>query len=372
MGVTPSAIKDQAKADENEANDALNSLQEMAAKNLELFLTKVKSLENDKLEIPIRKIIANTQTIQCNVAQSADGLKNTISSVIGDIATGDFLAAITKTIGFGIDALLGNYQGNISKKEDYIISVSPLSGFYRIDYFFWSYQYTSQSLIKVVKNVVCVAVIISSVKTSELDDNTLRVIIGSKFGGLPIEEQKKIYNEAVNAIGNHNQTNNVLNSLKSGIGVRNIAEWNFPGEFLKKHVAIEDNKKSVEECVKYAFEHDPRRTQDTVISKPVRADLIKFNILKDHVQDKGQDPSDPSLGLCWIYNVTLWNYKGFGGHSWGPITSYILICNYNLFTRTIFHVKGYIAPDGTVVLFSDDWRKSLFLKNDDLDEKKDD
>eukprot|EP01084_Bolivina_argentea_P143003 251193_1 len=112
MGNPISTVKAEAAKinaeDEKEANDALNSLMQVAKKNLQLFYAEVKS-DKDKSEIPIDKIIKHFSLIQCGVTKDAQKLKDTITGILSDISNGKFLDGISKAVDIGLDLLLGNY-----------------------------------------------------------------------------------------------------------------------------------------------------------------------------------------------------------------------------------------------------------------------
>ena len=60
--------------------------------------------------------------------------------VISQFASGDFLDGIKSVVGRGLKVLLGSYSGSVAQKENYLVSVGPLGGVFRIDYFLYSYR----------------------------------------------------------------------------------------------------------------------------------------------------------------------------------------------------------------------------------------
>eukprot|EP01084_Bolivina_argentea_P222105 376022_1 len=204
MGNPISMVKEAAAKvsaeDEKEANDVLNSLMEIAKKNLELFEVEIRS-DTDKHLLPIDKIIISDHVIQCSVSKNADNIKNAVSSTIKNFASGNFVNGITNVVDAGLDILLGNYSGNVSERKSYVVSVGTLGGFYRIDYYMYSYAYTSKSLVSITKNVVCVAYVVSSIKTESLNPNTVRVILQTTFGSLGEDHLQSLQANVFKALG---------------------------------------------------------------------------------------------------------------------------------------------------------------------------
>ena len=80
-------------------------------------------------------------------------------------------------ISITLKAVLGNYSGQKSEKKGYFIALSDLGAVYRIDYYIYSFEYKSQELIAVAKNVVVVYYIISSADTKGISANTVLTLI---------------------------------------------------------------------------------------------------------------------------------------------------------------------------------------------------
>jgi len=177
-------------------------LMQIAKKNLELFDAQVRS-DQDKSEIPIDKIIKKINIIQCGVTKDAGNLKESINGILSDVANGRFLDGITKSVDAGLDMLLGNYAGNVSEFTSMTVSVGAIGGFYKIDYYMYSYQFTSAALTKITKNVVCVAIVISSIKTDSdnLNKNTVNVILQTAFGELTRPQLKRLQRDIYKELG---------------------------------------------------------------------------------------------------------------------------------------------------------------------------
>ena len=56
-------------------------------------------------------------------------------------------------LSFGLKAVLGSYSGQTSEKRGYFIILSDIGAIYRIDYYIYSFEYKSETLVKVAKNV---------------------------------------------------------------------------------------------------------------------------------------------------------------------------------------------------------------------------
>lgn len=131
--------------------------------------------------------------IKCGVASSDAKLKDSVKSLIHDVASGDFVDAICDTAGLAIDALLGNYAGNTSEKQLYKTCVGRFGGVKRIDFYLYSYEFTSDSLISITKNVVVCCMIVSSVNPASIDANTLRNVLEMNYPNETTENLQKLF-----------------------------------------------------------------------------------------------------------------------------------------------------------------------------------
>ena len=204
MGKSVSQVKQEAQQqnieDEKMANDALNSMMTIAETNLQLFYARIKSTD-DNTQIPISKFIRDFSMIECGVDQDAEKVKEAVGSVLGDIANLDFLGAITNVVNVGLDVLLGRFAGNTSMYDAMTVSVGSLGGFYRIDYYMYGYEFTSDSLAKITKNCICVAVVISSINTADLDKNTVNVILQTAYPNSDYDELRILQQDVYKALG---------------------------------------------------------------------------------------------------------------------------------------------------------------------------
>lgn len=65
----------------------------------------------------------------------------------------------------------------------------------RLDFNLYYYQYTYTQLTEITKNVLAVSIVLSSVDTSTLKDNTLRVIVQKTYKEADKDTQQKIYDQ---------------------------------------------------------------------------------------------------------------------------------------------------------------------------------
>jgi hypothetical protein len=196
MGQTISEQKQKAKeeagADEKECNDSLNSLLALANTQADQFYQFVlTSGPQDKL-LAVDIVIQHQTQIKCSVDSNTTAFQDALKSSIKAFASGEFVDGLCSVVGMAMQVLVGNYNGNISRKQDYIIVLGLLGGIVRVDYLLYSYQFTSDHLISISKNVLLADVVISSACCDTLNENTIRALVQTQYGALPIEEQKQI------------------------------------------------------------------------------------------------------------------------------------------------------------------------------------
>jgi hypothetical protein len=192
MGQTISSIIGDPKKDEETAKDALNSLMELAKAKSIIFNEQILASKSNNMEIPINKILIKDYTIKASVSSDSKNLADSVKSTIGNFANGDFVDGITDVLKVGLNALFGNFSGSTSEKQLYLISVGPLGGIFRIDYYMYSYRFQSKTLRDYASNVVTVSYVVSSVETKDLDLNTLIDIVQICYSGIDVEKQKTI------------------------------------------------------------------------------------------------------------------------------------------------------------------------------------
>ncbi len=201
MGQTISQAVEEAKkqSDENaaKAREVLNMLQQIGKDKLTIFEKEVK--ENIDKEIPIDKIIEANYMIRCFASQTPDDLKKGIEDVAKSFASGDWVSGLVGTISLGIDAVLSGFQGSTSEKRLQTVTLGPLGGITKIDYYFYAYQISTKGLVGNSESLLVCAYTVSSVKPSEIDYDTVKVLaekcLLSSVPKLSIEEMKKTLEE---------------------------------------------------------------------------------------------------------------------------------------------------------------------------------
>ena len=169
---------------------------------------------SDDHQVQINKVLHRLKYVKCSVTSDANGLKDAVGGLLKGVANGDFMTAITGTVGIALDSLLGNYSGNSSEVTSSTVSVGPLGNFTKIDYDMFSYQYTSKALMDIAQNVVCVAVIISSVKTDNLDKTDVDNLLVMSFGDLPQDQLQSLQKQTYAALG-RDDSFNVINKVQA-------------------------------------------------------------------------------------------------------------------------------------------------------------
>ena len=70
----------------------------------------------------------------------------------------------------------------LKRCQSSFITVGKLGYPLRIDMFLYTYNFTSDTLIKITKNVVATSVVVSSVDIAELDESTIGALVSYCYG----------------------------------------------------------------------------------------------------------------------------------------------------------------------------------------------
>lgn len=97
-------------------------------------------------------------------------------------------------------ALFGTYSANQAQKTVYAITTGELGGVARVDADFYSYEYTSNTLSKITKNVVVVSIVVSSAKIDDLDFNDVSTIVQTVYTASEKEEKERIRDQVWKAV----------------------------------------------------------------------------------------------------------------------------------------------------------------------------
>jgi hypothetical protein len=81
-----------------------------------------------------------------------------------------------------------------------MICMNSLGGVQRLDAYFFAYSFTSDTLIKEVQNIVACMVVKSSVDCTDVDDNTLRVIVNDSFPSLEKSQLTGLYEQLASIV----------------------------------------------------------------------------------------------------------------------------------------------------------------------------
>ncbi|KAI0185615.1 hypothetical protein EV127DRAFT_304393, partial [Xylaria flabelliformis] len=180
---------------EKQANDALNSLQTLAKVTSDSFYKQILSSRTDSALIPINLIIDSQLVIKCGVSEEQAPIADEIKGIFSDFASGKVGDGVAKVLSSGLKLLFGQYAANSAETTRYLIGCGDLGGVYRLDIHMFSYQYTSEQLTSITKNVLAVSVVMSSVDTAKIDDNTLLIIVQKCYASCNTEEQRGIYDQ---------------------------------------------------------------------------------------------------------------------------------------------------------------------------------
>jgi len=207
MGAAVSVVKDQIKqidgAKEKEAavKEALENMRQMAQDQLEMFNQEIRNKDHDIHLIPISKILNSFEYIQCTTSQT-DNIGPAIKDAVSDFSHGPVADGLANLAASIIGKLLGESSGARQLKKTYAISIDPLGGISRLDTFFFVYNFSSEGLIKTAKSVVACCIVKSSADVTQVDDNTLRVLVNQCFETSELELRKAIYGELREALFN--------------------------------------------------------------------------------------------------------------------------------------------------------------------------
>jgi hypothetical protein len=208
MGQQISALVETVQNDpqkEKLANDALNSLVELAKLQIIAFELAISNPNFDAKKIPIDQIISSDSIIQANISNTPADIGNVINGTFSAFAEGHVADGIAKLVNSGLNVLLGSYSGNSSTRDTYVISTGSLGGVFRIDMHFFAYRYTSDQLQSIAKQVLAVGIVVSSADLKKVSDNTLRVIVQQTYSKSTKEEQQAIFNQLKEAKEDDNQ-----------------------------------------------------------------------------------------------------------------------------------------------------------------------
>jgi hypothetical protein len=96
--------------------------------------------------------------------------------------------------------------------------VDELGGVSRLDTYFFSYKFESDTLLHKAQSIIGVCIVQSSAQIAKLDPNTCRVLVTQCFGDSSLETRKIILNELEDMVEEANTRNWVSTSPQPVIG----------------------------------------------------------------------------------------------------------------------------------------------------------
>ncbi|PMD57924.1 uncharacterized protein K444DRAFT_511083, partial [Hyaloscypha bicolor E] len=110
------------------ADDALNSLLEMAKLQVAAFKLAISNPNFEAKLIPIEKILSSDSIIQASIENTPTNIGSVINETFSAFANGEVVKGITTLINSGLKILLGSYSGNVSTRDTYLISTGKIGG----------------------------------------------------------------------------------------------------------------------------------------------------------------------------------------------------------------------------------------------------
>ncbi|KAG9254541.1 uncharacterized protein F5Z01DRAFT_687370 [Emericellopsis atlantica] len=197
MGQMISGLIDSVDHDEEKqklASDALTQMQEMGQQQIDYFQQFItNSAANDK-RLPIDMIIHQDSIVRCSISSKPYDIGKEIGTSFGQFAKGALAAGLETVVSSGIKALVGSYEGNKALRDTYAITTGDLGGIQRVDIRMFAWKYSSKQLMDITKDVVAVAVVVSSVRAKDIDISTVRTLVQEQYSDVSAEERKQILN----------------------------------------------------------------------------------------------------------------------------------------------------------------------------------
>ncbi|KAH7098180.1 hypothetical protein BKA62DRAFT_812119 [Auriculariales sp. MPI-PUGE-AT-0066] len=181
-----------AEEKKKQIDDAMTGLRTAAEAKMDSFYDKIELGSDSKL-IPIEKIVAQFRFLQCQVSKDPAEMKKQIKTLISDISGGHWADAIADTASTIIDGLIGSSSGGITEKSSYCIAMDPLGGVYRLDQYYFAYNFKSQGLVTSMQNVVACLAVKSSIQMASLTSDALRLVVNDSFTSLPPATRARLF-----------------------------------------------------------------------------------------------------------------------------------------------------------------------------------
>ncbi|KAI1326493.1 hypothetical protein F5Y16DRAFT_229820 [Xylariaceae sp. FL0255] len=153
------------------------------------------SSRTDSALVPVNEVIDMATLIKCGVSEAQAPIAEEVPVMFSDFASEQVGQGMAKVLSSRLKLLFGQYSANSSESTKYTIACGDLEGVYRLDMHLYSYRYNSEQLSSITKNVLAVTVVMSSVDTRKIDDNTLRIIIQKCYAACDTYEREAIYSQ---------------------------------------------------------------------------------------------------------------------------------------------------------------------------------
>ena len=93
--------------------------------------------------------------------------------------------------------------------------MNELGGVQRLDALYVSYSFISTRMISAAQNMVACMVVKSSVNCKDMDDNTLRIIVGDSFPGTANVKKAQLYEDLAQVVLSPGPTDKQIAATKA-------------------------------------------------------------------------------------------------------------------------------------------------------------
>ncbi|KAF9653424.1 hypothetical protein BDM02DRAFT_3125829 [Thelephora ganbajun] len=186
----------------DDAREILARLEEMAQDRIDLFYDRIGHKNHDKHLIPINKVLSKYTYIGVSSKTNPILWSTHVKDAVNEFSTGHVAEGFTLLANNTIERMISKSAAKCQVEQRYAISMDPLGGISRLDYFIFTYSFRTSELIRREACLVACCVVESSAVVTDLDANTLRVIISRTFkgGDVPYSMLTAIHSQLITAI----------------------------------------------------------------------------------------------------------------------------------------------------------------------------
>jgi len=183
------------------AREMLDRLEDMAQDRIDLFCDRICHDDSDKHIIPIDKVL-NKHTFIGVTTEEKDGWIQDAKEAVKEFSAGPVADGLSSVATSTITKMLRSNAGKRQVTQSSAISIDWLGGISRLDYYIFTYTFSSTELAKRKASLIACCVVESSANIEGLDTNTLRVIVSRAFRGGNISRTTlaAIYAQLIKAI----------------------------------------------------------------------------------------------------------------------------------------------------------------------------